>query len=100
MQTANTAAAAFAEAVSALVGEPDVADILAHLVADCASELAEHDPDVWRSVNRYAENGAVQQFVPLSARYTALQDMADRLGSNRKREGQADATEPLASTGD
>jgi tetratricopeptide (TPR) repeat protein len=63
----------------------------AWLVADCASELAEHDADVWRSVSRYAENGAVQQFVPLSARYTALQDMADRLGSNRKREGQADA---------
>lgn len=36
---ATTAAAAFAEAVSALVGEPDVADILAHLVADCASVL-------------------------------------------------------------
>lgn len=39
MQAATTDATAFAEAVSALVGEPDVTDILAHLVADCASVL-------------------------------------------------------------
>jgi hypothetical protein len=54
---------------------------------------------VWRSVSQYAENGAVQQFVPLSARYTALKDMADRLGSDRKREGPPDP-ELLQATGD
>jgi hypothetical protein len=39
MPVAPNAAVAFADAVSALVGEPDVADILAHLVADCAGVL-------------------------------------------------------------
>jgi tetratricopeptide (TPR) repeat protein len=71
----------------------------AWFVADCAAELAEHDAEVWRSVSQYAENGAVQQFVPLSARYTALKDMADRLGSDRKREGPPDP-ELLQATGD
>jgi hypothetical protein len=37
--SATTVAAAFADAASALVGEPDVADILAHLVADCAEVM-------------------------------------------------------------
>jgi hypothetical protein len=34
-----TAAQAFADAVSALVGEPDVTDVLAHLVTHCAAVL-------------------------------------------------------------
>lgn len=34
-----TAAQAFADAVSALVGEPDVADILSHLVRNCVTVL-------------------------------------------------------------
>jgi hypothetical protein len=37
MPAATTLAEAFADTVSALVGEPDVTDVLAHLVADCAS---------------------------------------------------------------
>jgi hypothetical protein len=37
MPTTTTLAEAFADAVSALVGEPDVTDVLAHLVADCAT---------------------------------------------------------------
>ena len=62
----------------------------AWMVADCAAELAEHDPDVWKTVSTFAEHGTVQQFVPLSARYTALRDMADRLGSDRMRKGSGE----------
>ena len=39
MPTATTLAEALADAVSALVGEPDVADILFHLVADCRNVM-------------------------------------------------------------
>ncbi len=39
MAVANSIAEAFADAVAALVGEPDVADILAHLVSDCAAVM-------------------------------------------------------------
>jgi hypothetical protein len=42
MTAADTVAKAFADAVAALVGEPDVADVLAHLVLDCA-EVMEAD---------------------------------------------------------
>ncbi|MDB4881410.1 MAG: diguanylate cyclase [Gemmatimonadetes bacterium] len=65
----------------------------AWMVADCAAELAEHDVEVWRTVSQFAEHSAVLQFVPLSARYTALHDMADRLGSDRARKGQDDVAD-------
>jgi tetratricopeptide (TPR) repeat protein len=51
----------------------------AWLVADCASTLAERGPAVWDAVERLGEHATVQQFVPLSARFTALRDMAERL---------------------
>jgi tetratricopeptide (TPR) repeat protein len=51
----------------------------AWLVADCAATLAENDPGTWEVVHRFAAHPALQQFVPLSARYTALKDMAERL---------------------
>ncbi|MFL5607103.1 MAG: HD domain-containing phosphohydrolase [Gemmatimonadaceae bacterium] len=51
----------------------------AWLVADCAAALAEHDPTVWKIVERLGAHATVQEFVPLSARFTALRDMAERL---------------------
>jgi hypothetical protein len=42
MSTPQSVVGAFADAVAALVGEPDVADILHHLVTDCA-EVMEAD---------------------------------------------------------
>jgi hypothetical protein len=51
----------------------------AWLVADCAAALAEHDPTVWKIVERLGGHATVQEFVPLSARFTALRDMAERL---------------------
>lgn len=39
MSVASSFAEAVADAVAALVGEPDVADILAHLVGDCAAVM-------------------------------------------------------------
>ncbi|MEO6526680.1 MAG: HD domain-containing phosphohydrolase [Gemmatimonadaceae bacterium] len=68
----------------------------AWMVADCAAEVAEHDVDVWPTVSKFAEHSTVQQFVPLSARYTALRDLADRLGSDRMRKGPDEASEPDA----
>jgi hypothetical protein len=49
------------------------------MVADCAATLAERDPTVWAAVERLGAHATVQQFVPLSARFTALRDMAERL---------------------
>ncbi|HET7187694.1 MAG TPA: diguanylate cyclase, partial [Gemmatimonadaceae bacterium] len=51
----------------------------AWLVADCAATLAERDPATWDIVHRFGAHPALQQFVPLSARFTALKDMAERL---------------------
>jgi tetratricopeptide (TPR) repeat protein len=51
----------------------------AWMVADCAATLAERDPTVWAAVERLGAHATVQQFVPLSARFTALRDMAERL---------------------
>jgi tetratricopeptide (TPR) repeat protein len=51
----------------------------AWLVADCAATLAEHDPSVWQVVERLGSHPTVQEFVPLSARFTALRDMAERM---------------------
>jgi hypothetical protein len=39
MSTRRSAAGAFADAAAALVGEPDVADVLHHLVSDCAEVM-------------------------------------------------------------
>ena len=55
----------------------------AWLVAECAAAVAEHDPTVWTTVQRLADNAMVQQFVPLSARFTALRDIAERLPAVR-----------------
>jgi hypothetical protein len=55
----------------------------AWLVADCAATLAEKDPTVWDEVHRFGEHAEVQQFVPLSARFTALRDMMERLPGRR-----------------
>jgi tetratricopeptide (TPR) repeat protein len=55
----------------------------AWMVADCAAELAEQDPGVWRVVNRFGAHPAVQDYVPLAARFTALRDLADRPSSGR-----------------
>ncbi len=59
----------------------------AWMVADCAAELGERDPSVWADVKRLAGQSIVQQFVPLSARFTALLDMADRRDSAHLRSG-------------
>jgi hypothetical protein len=50
----------------------------AWMVADCAAELASHTDGVWKEVNRFAAHPAVEEYVPLAARYTALRDLADR----------------------
>jgi tetratricopeptide (TPR) repeat protein len=55
----------------------------AWLVADCAAELAEQDAGVWKVVSRFAAHPAVQDYVPLAARFTALRDLADRPSSGR-----------------
>ena len=59
--------------------EPMDAFAAAWLVADCAATLAERNPEVWDEVRRFAAHVTVQDFVTLSARFTALKDMADRL---------------------
>ena len=53
------------------------------LVADCAATLAEHDPTIWATVDRLSEHDTVQLFMPLSARFTALRDMRERMPSTR-----------------
>lgn len=55
----------------------------AWLVADCAATVAGHDPSVWKTVERLGDHGTVHRFVPLSARFTALRDMAERLPAVR-----------------
>ena len=52
---------------------------------DCGAELATEDPAIWAIVERFAEHATVQQFVPLAARFTALRDIANRLGASRQR---------------
>jgi hypothetical protein len=53
------------------------------LVADCAATLAEHDPRVWETVERLSKHETVQLFTPLSARFTALRDMLERMPAVR-----------------
>jgi hypothetical protein len=50
----------------------------AWMVADCAAELAPFDAQVWPTVHRLSAHGAVQQFAPLTARFTALHDLLER----------------------
>ncbi|MEO7087076.1 MAG: diguanylate cyclase [Gemmatimonadaceae bacterium] len=50
----------------------------AWMVADCAAELINPVDAVWEHVERLAEHPAVEQFVPLAARFTALRDIAER----------------------
>ena len=59
----------------------------AWMVADCAAELGERDHTVWAHVERLASHPMVEQFVPLSARFTALRDMAERMNSAHLRTG-------------
>ena len=61
----------------------------AWMVADCAAELGAHDRTVWEQVERFAGHAMVQQFVPLSARFTALVDMAERMDTAYMRTGDA-----------
>ena len=61
----------------------------AWMVADCAAELGAHDRAVWAQVERFAGHPTVQQFVPLSARFTALVDMAERMDTAHMRTGEA-----------
>ena len=61
----------------------------AWMVADCAAELGAHDRTVWAQVERFASHPMVQQFVPLSARFTALVDMAEREDTAYLRSGEA-----------
>jgi diguanylate cyclase (GGDEF)-like protein/putative nucleotidyltransferase with HDIG domain len=55
----------------------------AWMVADCAADLAEENEGVWKVVNRFAAHPAVQDYVPLAARFTALKDLFDRPSSGR-----------------
>jgi tetratricopeptide (TPR) repeat protein len=57
----------------------------AWLVGDCAAEVAVSEPEIWATVERFAENSVVQQFVPLAARFTALRDIAHRRGAGSQR---------------
>jgi diguanylate cyclase (GGDEF)-like protein len=77
----STALARFHAAVERL----EAMDIYAAtwLVADCAATLAEHDPTVWTIVERLSKHETVQLFTPLSARFTALRDMLERMPAMR-----------------
>jgi tetratricopeptide (TPR) repeat protein len=55
----------------------------AWMVADCAAELGVEDAAIWAVVSRFAGHQAVQEFVPLAARFTALRDLAERPSSSR-----------------
>jgi diguanylate cyclase (GGDEF)-like protein/putative nucleotidyltransferase with HDIG domain len=57
----------------------------AWMVTDCAAELVAYDPEVWEAVERFAGHSAVQQFVPLAARFTALRDVLERLPTGQQR---------------
>ena len=77
----ESAAARFRIALEKL--EPMDVYAAAWLVADCAATVAEKDPTVWNEVERFGQHAHVQQFVPLSARFTALRDMMERLPGRR-----------------
>jgi tetratricopeptide (TPR) repeat protein len=50
----------------------------AWMVADCGAELADQDESVWKVIERFTTHAAIQEFVPLAARFTALRDLAER----------------------
>jgi diguanylate cyclase (GGDEF)-like protein/putative nucleotidyltransferase with HDIG domain len=64
----------------------------AWMVADCAADLGAYDRTVWALVARFAGHPMVQQFVPLSARFTALVDMAERMDTAYLRTGDTSTT--------
>ncbi|HEX3434523.1 MAG TPA: diguanylate cyclase, partial [Solirubrobacteraceae bacterium] len=47
----------------------------AWMVADCGAELAPHDARIWDVLARLSAHHAVQEFIPLTARFTALRDL-------------------------
>ena len=51
----------------------------AWLVADCAGELVTHDRSVWAAVTRFSLFASERELVPLSARFTALHDLVNRV---------------------
>jgi len=63
----------------------------AWMVADCAAEVAEHDSRLWDVAERLANHPTVKQFVPLSARFTALKDMSERMNQAHLRSSEAAA---------
>jgi tetratricopeptide (TPR) repeat protein len=83
----DSAQARFHDAVAKLEESDGYA--AAWMVADCAAELGERDDTVWTHVERLASHPLVQQFVPLSARFTALRDMAERRNTAHLRTGDA-----------
>ena len=83
----DAAQARFHDAVAKLEESDGYA--AAWMVADCAAELGERDHTVWTHVERLASHPLVQQFVPLSARFTALRDMAERRNTAHLRTGDA-----------
>ncbi len=64
----------------------------AWMVADCAADIAAHDPGVWEVVERMSSHPAVRDFVPLASRFTALRDMEERLHATRLRIAKLVAT--------
>ena len=50
----------------------------AWLAGDCAAEIVLHDDSLWPLIDRLTNHPTVQQFVLLAARFTALNDMAER----------------------
>ena len=85
-QRMDAALARFHSAIERL----EVMDVYAAawMVADCAAEIAEHDASLWPVIERLANHPTIQQFVPLSARFTALKDMAERMHSAHLRTGE------------
>jgi hypothetical protein len=45
--------------------------------------LAPHDARIWDVLARLSAHHAVQEFIPLTARFTALRDLAERPMSGR-----------------
>ncbi|HEX9484021.1 MAG TPA: HD domain-containing phosphohydrolase [Gemmatimonadaceae bacterium] len=59
----------------------------AWLAGDCAADVAQHDDSLWSTIERLGAHPTVQQFMLLSARFTALRDMSERLGTAHLRTG-------------
>ncbi len=50
----------------------------AWLVGDCAAELAPYGAQIWTTVDRLSHHDTVKQYLPLAARFTALNDLLER----------------------